>query len=317
MVKDKATNYMPNEYWDFSKSGKENAEKYLKMCAENNKRPKFYKLLDYDGNGTYSLKKDGSTDGYWKLLIDFKMYDNNGKGSPQTPVIPRFNMEESTKMLDEYKGGHEKYPIAYDVVDKFVEQYNRDNDTRYSHKALEKLDADYLSAVERGDTETAQRMVDEAARKWSNGNEIVTTDAETGEVLYKFYRSADGGRTVWNGHGNNKVKGVFLTSGEHIANAFDPEGKHISVYAKAKNPFEIDAKGKIYTGIPVDENAPEWLQDIAGYDVVYNDEIGDYVTEMSADIDLLYPAAWEQGYDAVIVTNVKEGVGGGLATTSF
>lgn len=134
MVKDKATNYMPNEYWDFSKSGKENAEAYLKMCAENNKRPKFYKLLDYDGNGTYTLKKDGSTDGYWKLLIDFKMYDNNGKGSPQTPVIPQFNMDEATKMLDEYKGGHEKYPIAYDVVDKFVEQYNADHNTRYSRK---------------------------------------------------------------------------------------------------------------------------------------------------------------------------------------
>lgn len=138
MVKDKATNYMPNEYWDFSKSGKENAEAYLKMCAENNKRPKFYKLLDYDGNGTYSLKKDGSTDGYWKLLIDFKMYDNNGKGSPQTPVIPQFNMGEATKMLDEYKGGHEKYPIAYDVVDKFVEQYNADHNTRYSRKGVNK-----------------------------------------------------------------------------------------------------------------------------------------------------------------------------------
>lgn len=156
MVKDKATNYMPNEYWNFSKSGKENAEKYLKMCAENNKRPKFYKLLDYDGNGTYSLKKDGSTDGYWKLLIDFKMYDNNGKGSPQTPVIPRFNMEESTKMLDEYKGGHEKYPIAYDVVDKFVEQYNDDNHTRHSHKTVDPITsreelAKALSKVAKGE----------------------------------------------------------------------------------------------------------------------------------------------------------------------
>ena len=159
MVKDKATNYMPNEYWDFSKSGKENAERYLEMCAENNKRPKFYKLLDYDGNGKYSLKKDGSTDGYWKLLIDFKTYDNNGKGSPQTPVIPHFNMGEATKMLDEYKGGHEKYPIAYDVVDKFVEQYNKDMGTKYSDR-----DSIYLDAVTRDDMETAQRMVDDAAK---------------------------------------------------------------------------------------------------------------------------------------------------------
>ena len=137
MVRDKASNYMPNEYWDFSKSGKENAELYLNMCAEENKRPKFYKFLDYDGNGRYSLKEDGSTDGYWKLLIDFKMYDNDGVGSPQEAVIPSFNMDEATKMLDEYRGGHANYPVAQGVVDKFVNEYegkNEDSDIRYSDR---------------------------------------------------------------------------------------------------------------------------------------------------------------------------------------
>ena len=141
MVLDKASNYMPNEYWDFSKSGKENAEAYLKMCAENNKRPKFYKLLDYDGKGTYSLKTDGSTDGYWKLLVDFKMYDNEGVGSPQNAVTPTFNMDESKAMLDEYQGGHSKYPMASSVVDNFVEKYNKEHGTKYSDRnpADEKL----------------------------------------------------------------------------------------------------------------------------------------------------------------------------------
>lgn len=124
MVKDKATNYKPNEYWDFSKSGKENAEAYLEMCAKENKRPKFYKLLDYDGNGKYSLKEDGSTDGYWKLLIDFKMYDNDGVGVPQSAVTPNFSMDEAMAMLEEYKGGHQSYPVAHGVVDKFIENYN-------------------------------------------------------------------------------------------------------------------------------------------------------------------------------------------------
>ena len=160
MVKDKASNYMPNDYWDFSKSGKENAESYLKMCAENNKRPKFYRLLDYDGNGTYSLKADGSTDGYWKLLIDFKMYDNNGVGSPQTQVVPNFNMDEAVKMLDEYKGGHSSYPVAHGVVEQFISEYNKENKTKYSDR-----DTSYIDAVNRGDMETAQRMVDEAAKE--------------------------------------------------------------------------------------------------------------------------------------------------------
>ena len=127
MVKDKATNYMPNEYWDFGKSGKENAVAYLEMCARNNKRPKFYKLLQNNGDGSYSLKADGSTDGYWKLLIDFKMYDNDGNGSPQMPVRPEFNMDEATRMLDEYRGGHSNFPVAQGIVDEFVSEYKENH----------------------------------------------------------------------------------------------------------------------------------------------------------------------------------------------
>jgi hypothetical protein len=152
-VLDKATNYMPNEYWDFSKSGRENAEAYLDMCAKNNKRPKFYKFLDYDGNGRYSLKTDGSTDGYWKLLIDFKMYDNDGNGSPQKAVRPDFNMEESRKMLDEYTGGHQSYPVANDVVDKFVDKYKSEHEgmqfSQESIKVQAKVTAKYQSEVDK------------------------------------------------------------------------------------------------------------------------------------------------------------------------
>ena len=121
--KQRPSNYMPNNYWNFRKSGKKNAEAYLKMCAENNRRPKFHYLLDKNNDGSYSLKKDGSTDGYWKLLIDFKMYNNEGKGSPQRPVSPEFNMEQAERMLNEYSGGHSKFPAAQDVVDEFVSKY--------------------------------------------------------------------------------------------------------------------------------------------------------------------------------------------------
>ena len=136
MVRDKATNYMPNEYWDFSKTGKENAETYLQMCARNNKRPKFYKLLQNNGDGSYSLKADGSTDGYWKLLIDFKMYDNDGNGSPQTPVRPEFNMDEATRMLNDYRGGHSNFPVAQGIVDEFVSEHKESHgDRQYQDRA--------------------------------------------------------------------------------------------------------------------------------------------------------------------------------------
>ena len=134
--KQRPSNYMPNEYWDFRKSGKENAEAYLQMCAQNNRKPKFSYLLDKAADGAYALKKDGSTDGYWKLLIDFKMYDNNGRGVPQQPVKPTFNMAECERMLNEYQGGHQTFPAANDVVDQFVQEYKETHpDSKFSLKA--------------------------------------------------------------------------------------------------------------------------------------------------------------------------------------
>ncbi len=117
-------NYLPNDYWKPNLSGKENAEYYLKKCAADGRTPKFAKFLQNNGNGTYSLKADGSTDGYWKLLIDFKMYDNDGNFSPQNPVQPNFNMAEAKRMLDAYNGIHDSFPVAQDVVDAFVAEYN-------------------------------------------------------------------------------------------------------------------------------------------------------------------------------------------------
>ena len=192
MVQDKATNYMPNEYWDFSKSGKENAEAYLEMCARNNKRPKFYKLLQNNGDGSYSLKADGSTDGYWKLLIDFKMYDNDGNGSPQMPVKPEFNMDEAQRMLNDYQGGHSNFPVAQGVVDEFVQEYkdshkgvlysDRDNaPTFYSQMAKvvdgvkqEKLGAASVVSMLRGKGVKAEEIKWSGIEDWLEGKKSVT-----------------------------------------------------------------------------------------------------------------------------------------------
>lgn len=196
-----------------------------------------------------------------------------------------------------------------------LEALNGVRDVRFS---LTRANDEYMKAVESGNVEEQQRLVDKAAEEWSDGKEVYVTDNETGEAIFKFYRSADGGRTVWDGNGHNQNKGVFLTSNEYIADAFnygrgDTSVKHITVYAKAENPFRIDAKNNLYTSIPVDESMPEWLQDRASYDTAWSDSENDYIIEQSIDIDNLYPEAFKHGYDAVIVENVKEGVGGGVA----
>lgn len=181
MVKDKATNYMPNDYWDFSKSGKENAEDYLKMCAANNKRPKFYKLLVNNGDGSYSLQPDGSTDGYWKLLIDFKMYDNDGNGSPQMPVTPEFNMEEANRIMEEYEGGHAQFPVAQGIVDEFLKKKqgkaSREASREDVLKAVQQLLEEY-GPIEPGENPFRSIQIPKKTSKTKNVSKTVRTILE-------------------------------------------------------------------------------------------------------------------------------------------
>ena len=105
----KISDYDPSEYWDFTKTGDENAQIYLEKCREDGRIPKFPQFQGYPG--------------YWKLLIDFKMYDNNGIGSPQEVVQPVFKMDAAERILREYKGGHKSFPVAKDVVEDFVKEH--------------------------------------------------------------------------------------------------------------------------------------------------------------------------------------------------
>ena len=166
-------------YWDFGKTGKENAERYLELCKENGIIPKFDKFLVNNGDGSYSLQPDGSTDGYWKTLIDFKMYDNDGVGSPQTAVTPDVNMVQAERILDEYKlernqpgaepvkmADNNSLPVAQPVVERFVKEYKAkhpldEGRIKYSLPS----DAPYMAAVERGEMDRAQQMVDEKAQE--------------------------------------------------------------------------------------------------------------------------------------------------------
>lgn len=147
IYKNVESNFYPVDYWDFSVSGTENAENYLRMCAEDGRIPKFNQFLVDNGDGSYSLPEDGSADGYWKMLIDYKMYDNDGVGAPQRAVQPVFNMEEADRVLREYEGGADTLPVAKDVVSEFVDQLKKnDAGVQYS---LREADAPTQEDVEK------------------------------------------------------------------------------------------------------------------------------------------------------------------------
>jgi hypothetical protein len=90
-----------------------------------------------------------------KNVIDTATPDSRGTAK-SADVYNFFNPRAQVKSAD---------PVTYDdngnvipISERFKE---KNNDIRYSRE----LDGEYMSAVERGDTETAQAMVDEAAKK--------------------------------------------------------------------------------------------------------------------------------------------------------
>lgn len=159
----KIHDFQPSEYWDYSKSGDENADIYLKKCREDGRIPKFPRFAGKPG--------------YWKLLIDFKMYDNNGVGSPQTVVKPEFDMDSAMDIMEEYKGGHQKLPVAQDVVDDFVAEYKgeKDVETRFalSGKKVDKEgDSGYNNVINDTEvTDNERELLDRVRKSGELGRE--------------------------------------------------------------------------------------------------------------------------------------------------
>ena len=148
------------------------------MCKEDGRIPKFSRFLVDNGDGSFSLPQGNDyrstaiREGYWKTLIDFKMYDNAGNGSQQTVVTPNVNMNEARRILDEYslerngvsRKSNNDLPVAQAVVDRYVEEYKANHPLgRGRERYSLSYDSEYLSAVNNGDTRTAQKMVNDAA----------------------------------------------------------------------------------------------------------------------------------------------------------
>ena len=132
----------------------------------------------------------------WKLLIDFKMYDNDGAGSPQMPVQPNFNMVECMRMLEEYKGGHEQFPVAQGIVDEFVQQYKESHDIssddgikhstrgKYWRPNLKNAEWDLLNRRLSAEMESSEQYIDELT-KWLYSD-------EKGVQVFAVYGIGDG-----------------------------------------------------------------------------------------------------------------------------
>lgn len=152
LITEKAeSNIDPKSYWEFDKNGEYNARKYLQYCADHKIVPKFSQFLEDKGNGVFALpegqdkRSTNIRTGYWKTLIDFKMYDNEGNGADQQTVKPTFNMTKLMQLMDAYEGDHRALPQSWKAAEKFVERYKEAHPlggTRLAYSVEESPDMD-------------------------------------------------------------------------------------------------------------------------------------------------------------------------------
>ena len=147
-------------------------------------------------------------------------------------------------------------------------------------------DTTYLEAINNGDMETAQRMVDEVAKE-----KVYNIKA------YHGTRKAD--FTVFRRNVN------YFTSNPDVAQSYAPNNETYSVYLKMQNPFVLDAKNSKWSKIPISNDL------IALFDTYgssYFTEDG-AIRSSVADIVAVIEDAVDDGefdYDGVIIKNVDD-----------
>ena len=279
------------------------ANNYLKLCAERGISPKFS-----HENANFTTE-----DNYWKLLIDRKMIDNvTGEVIEQQAVKPIFDQGEVLRILNDelerypsvkadqdyatrkvtenFLSGNIKGGMSAEAIAKAMKT-PVDNIAKVNILAsmedskLSDRDSAYMDAVNNGDMETAQRLVDEAAKE---AGYTIKGYHGSRYVFNKFSKEKLGSNT------NTEVsKRWFFASDEETANSYYPygvlkelekqnpkmfnaeslknKGKLYSLYLKFENPLIVDVMDYDYASHR--ESADAWMEYVQQAEANGNDGI--------------------------------------------
>ena len=301
--------------------------KYLELCEQYGVHPRFYGVKVKDSNGVEMdvtehpnylklIKETARTDSAQEPIeFNFDKYDDNLKMTPFEYAMQRLQQEAKN-------GGFKNTgEDPYGVVNEFIEEYldkdrplgylteraktTRDillemsNESQAKQRKIvddekkvfslskSKTDADYIDAVNRGDTETAQRMVDEAAKKAGytirayHGTNAVFNVFDAGKLgeknfmsssAYKGFFAAKSRETAESYTGLNSADSAFaMLNSEAQASMEKIKSKYN--FEQAKN--EYDAAKELFF---------EEYKNAHGYKEAVTDVV-DRIREMMPDID--------------------------------
>ena len=235
---------LPKEQWG---SVQDLVKEYADWCKSKNYTPKFPQFL---------YMEDGSINpGYYKLLEDFALLDNDGNFKPQGDVQMRFPTEDSAfgSMKDliaqglsedtelEAKRSSEISGIV-DEIEGMFDQGTLTEQSATSEKLAARLsisadlDEPYMAAVNAGNMEEAQRYVDEAAKR-------------AGYTYHGYHGTAadfnvfETERSGQNWSGDSRLgPGIYFAHTEESADKWSPGTRMINAYLSMKKPLDLREK---------------------------------------------------------------------------
>lgn len=119
---DKHVNIYTDVLSDKTRTERQFVNKYLKICRERGYTPKFPQFLNKNSKGEYIYTK-----GYYKFLLDFKMFDQKGYILPQEVIVPIFDNDLNKRILEEYVEGERTAAPNEEVYNEVKEALELDN----------------------------------------------------------------------------------------------------------------------------------------------------------------------------------------------
>lgn len=273
---------------------------YLELCEENNLIPKFVKWVE-DPN-------------YMKLVNETRLAVDEMK-----PVQPVFDIDAAKDALERFTeeggynnqlGGEEnRKAIADDIFGKVKERSAEVKEKGNRKFSIGKeTDREYMAVVERGDMETAQRMVDQAAKaagydtkKLYHGTPDRRKRDNTGEIV------PDEDWNIFDPNKSNadRIDGsaLFFTDNKAIAEFYAPRkdnknSKVFEVYLKQGKTLIVEGDKANWNRIPIPSELPK--RKYRGMKVMeYSD---------TADTSYICKEAKKAGYDSVHFKNIVDGI---------
>lgn len=148
-----------------------------------------------------------------------------------------------------------------------------------------KLDTEYMSAVESGDMETVQSMVDEAAR--AAGYTQVAFHGTEAELPFTVFKTP-----------------AFFSSDRKVARTYATDGTDIvyNVYLNTDGYYIIDGNGTVNSAIPIPKDLWEYCEP------EYRPYISEYTGKVkhgTAQTNVVVTAAQKAGYPGIVFKNIK------------